>query len=71
MNLYVGFSEEEKVKNYEFLFDLYNSTGGDPPATSQFNITTLKALYDIKFVDIVSDLTLDDIDLTGYDDLAK
>ena len=70
VNLYVGFTDEEKVNNYEYLFNLTNSTGGDAPANSLFNINTLKSLYNIKFVDIVADPTMDDIDLTDYTDLA-
>jgi len=35
---------EESVHNFEFLFNLTNSTGGDPPAQSLFNITTINLL---------------------------
>jgi hypothetical protein len=35
---------EESVHNFEFLFNLTNSTGGDPPPQSLFNITTINLL---------------------------
>ena len=38
---------EAPTTNYEHLFSLQNSTGGDPAANSLFNITTLQTLVNL------------------------
>ena len=44
-NVFMFLSDmDEKVQNFEFLFNLTNSTGGDPPAQSLYNITTMNLL---------------------------
>lgn len=38
VKLFVGWSTADIVKNYEYLFTMDDKKGGDPPATSLFNV---------------------------------
>ncbi|CDW87257.1 cd36 family protein [Stylonychia lemnae] len=72
VKLFVGFSAKDKPLNYEYLFQLIDDQGNEPPSKSLFNMDTIKALYNVPFVDILDEKKPqpEDIDLTGYQDVA-
>jgi hypothetical protein len=62
-------------ENYEYLFNMTNSTGGDPDSTSLFNLDTLKALLQAgdDTIDIIEDIkaTNDNLNLKAFDNVTK
>lgn len=69
VELYVDY-KDAKAHNFEALFSLQNSTGGDPDVTSLFNLDTLQMLLNTSagMPDIVDkpDQFQHTIDLSGY-----
>ena len=64
-----------EVKNFEGLFDLTSPDGSDPPASSLFNLTTLRTLLRIseEVPDIIEapELVTGVLNLSAYTNLTK
>ena len=43
----VTFADKHKFDNLNYLFDMNSSSGGNPEASSLYNISTLKTLIDV------------------------
>jgi hypothetical protein len=64
----------KSVHNFEWLFNLTNSTGGDPPPQSLFNITTINLLLNasVGIVDIIENPNLTSpMNLSNYTNVTK
>ena len=58
--------------NYEYLFNLTNTTGGDPNPSSLFNLDTLKQLIQTgeNTLDVIDNPHLNSVDLSNFTNLT-